>query len=85
MRLLIGAIAEAKATGELRATAAPEDVALAYQALSTALLIAAIRSPAGIRPAKIRASMRAVFFDPLFGPAPGTNGAARPPKRKGRR
>lgn len=61
------AVRAAKSAGELAAGARPEDVALAFQTLSTAFLLAEARGPKGFGPERVRQAMRAVFFEPLFG------------------
>ncbi len=56
----------AKSAGELATDARPEDVALAFQTLSTGYLLAEARGPKAFDPERVRQAMRALFFEPLF-------------------
>lgn len=73
----------AKSAGELVTDARPEDVALAFQTLSTGYLLAEARGPKAFDPERVRQAMHALFFEPLFGAsAKPRSGAA--PRRSAR-
>lgn len=68
----------AKSSGELVTEARPEDVALAFQTLSTGYLLAEARGPKTFDPERVRQAMKAVFFEPLFGGAAKRTATAKP-------
>lgn len=71
-------VRDAKSTGELVTDARPEDVALAFQTLSTAYLLAEARGPKAFDPERVRQAMHALFFEPLFGRAAKPRALAAP-------
>ncbi len=64
--VVAGVFAEARERGELRTEASATDLAVAFQALTQAFLIAAARDPDGFDPARVRASVNDVLLDPVF-------------------
>jgi AcrR family transcriptional regulator len=67
-RAIAAVIDEAARAGDLRAEVRPEDAALAFQAITQAFLFQAAKDRAGFDEERVRAAVKAVFFDPLFGP-----------------
>jgi AcrR family transcriptional regulator len=67
-RAVAEVVAEAERAGELRTDASALDIALAFQAITQSFLIDAVRGRSAFPEARVTDAVRAVFFDPIFGP-----------------